>query len=489
MSPDESTPNRARTKIVATVGPASQSPDVLRALVVAGVDVFRVNMAHGDRQQHQETVAAIQSISAETERPVGILVDLAGPKIRLGTITPDPTVCLQDAAFRFVKEPRGPKELTSTYDRLIDELELHDRVLLADGTVEMIVTQKDGHSATCRVTSPGEIRSRQGINLPGVKLTVPTISETDRDNAEWAAASGIDFIGLSFVRKAEDILELKEIIRRSNSHAMAIAKIEKPEALASLDDIVAAADGIMVARGDLGVEIDVAKMPVEQKRIIQLCRELRKPVIVATQMLDSMQRASRPTRAEVTDVANAILDGTDACMLSGETAIGKFPVESVCMMNRIMCSTENSLQSTGHRLPLGIHAHNQQRREPDRPRVDRITSAVVRGAGTIAEDLDAKIVVIATRSGATALAKSSSRDFIPTIAVSDRPTTLRQMTLLWGIEPLARSPHDLDQAVIPFVVDWGRQRGILQPSDRVVFVAGTHVRAGAHNQLIVHEVE
>ncbi|MEZ6119570.1 MAG: pyruvate kinase [Pirellulaceae bacterium] len=339
---------RARTKIVATVGPACRSPEMLARLSAAGVDVYRLNMAHGSQEEHESTLRDIRQVSQDARRPIGVLVDLAGPKIRLGTISPDPLECPAGQEFRFVRGESSsvPGELTSIYEPLVDELEVDDRVLLADGTVAMRVIAKDSNSVTCRVTSPGVIRSRQGINLPGVKLSAPAMSDEDIDNARWAARAGVDFISLSFVRSPVEVYQLREIIRRENSRALVIAKIEKPEALVELNAIVDAADGIMVARGDLGVEIDVAEMPLEQKRIIETCQKFRKPVIVATQMLDSMQRSSTPTRAEATDVANAILDGADACMLSGETAIGRFPRESVEMMNRIMLATEQRMKRT-----------------------------------------------------------------------------------------------------------------------------------------------
>lgn len=484
MSAIEPIGNRARTKIVATVGPACSTPEVLRQLVGAGVDVFRLNMAHGTRDSHEQLLRDIRAAAADGFRPIGILVDLAGPKIRLGELHPETIQCAVGDEFRFVRgQPEAPGDLTSTYERLIDELDVKDRVLLADGTVELVVIDKQPAAVRCRVIGPGEFSSRQGINLPGVKLSVPAMNDIDRDNALWAVKRGVDFISLSFVRAAEDIRQLKALLQDAGSPAMAIAKIEKPEAIDQLDRIVKASDGVMVARGDLGVEIDVAEMPVKQKAIIRCCQQWKKPVIVATQMLDSMQRASRPTRAEVTDVANAILDGADACMLSGETAVGRFPVESVRMMNRIMLSTEASLAADERRRSTFFFA------EESDETVHPITSALVSGAGLIARRLKAKIVVIATRSGRTALTKAKRRDFIPTIAVSDREATLRQMSLFWGINPVSGVPQDIDRQLIPFIVQWGRENELLQQGDRIVIVAGTQLRAEAHNQLVVHEVD
>ncbi len=472
--------HRARTKIVATVGPACREPRMLHELLEAGVDVFRLNMAHGSPEEHSQTVSDIRAISRDEAFPVGILVDLAGPKIRLGEVHPDPLECRRGQEFHFVRgTPSSSDELNSTYELLIDELNPQDRVMLADGTVEMVVTKKSDDRVTCQVVSPGILRSRQGINLPGVRLSVPAMNDVDRAHAVWAAQQQAEFVSLSFVRSPIDILQLKELLRREGSSALAIAKIEKPEALDLLDEIVQAADGIMVARGDLGVEIDVAEMPVEQKQIIETCQRWKKPVIVATQMLDSMQRSSLPTRAEVTDVANAILDGADACMLSGETAIGKFPLESVKMMNRIMVSTEESLR--GRANPWRQESH-------DVAPVHPITSAIVAGAGQIAAQLDAKMVVIATHSGRTALTKAKQRDFIPTVALSDSPQTIGQMCLYWGITPLSITPANLERDLVQFMDQWGRSQGLLQKADRVVFVLGSLRDITAHNQLLVHEV-
>ncbi|MEN0109411.1 MAG: pyruvate kinase, partial [Planctomycetota bacterium] len=294
---------RARTKIVATVGPACSEPDKLRELALAGVDVFRLNMAHGTIDQQQQNVDNIRRVSAELEQPIGILVDLAGPKFRLGNVIGDPLFCEAGAEFCFVEgdEPGEPNELTSSYKPLVKDLQVGEHVLLADGTVSMEVVEKLPGRVRAKVVQQGTIRSRQGINLPESKLSVPAISVTDHQNAEWAAKAGVDFVSLSFVRKPDEVHALKDILASNGSEALVVAKIEKREALERLDEIVAAADGVMVARGDLGVEIDVAQMPVEQKRIIATCHRHAKPVIIATQMLDSMHDALRPKRAEVTD--------------------------------------------------------------------------------------------------------------------------------------------------------------------------------------------
>ncbi|NNE00661.1 MAG: pyruvate kinase [Pirellulaceae bacterium] len=468
----------ACTKIVATVGPACSTVDQLSLLIDAGVDVFRINTAHGTREQHQQVLDDIRSASRQSNFETGVLLDLAGPKIRLGNLKVDPYECEIGSTVRFIRgdEATCATDLTSSYKKLIDELEVGNRVMLADGTVTLTVQQADEECAVCRVVAGGQIRSRQGINLPGVKLSVSALLPRDIDNAIWGAQNGIDFISLSFVRCAEDIQTLKQLLATHESNALVIAKIEKPEALEHLDAIVEATDGVMVARGDLGVEIDVAETPIAQKRIIRVCKEKMKPVIVATQMLESMHHSARPTRAEASDVANAILDGTDACMLSGETAIGDHPAKAVEMMNRIMLCTEREL------------VHNMADRNYTN-RVHPITSAVTHAATNIAESIRAKLIVIATRSGGTAWVKSKSRSLVPTLGASDAPATLRRMNLLWGIKPFPATQLLDNPAFIDEVCRWGREHGYLQTGDLVVFVTGSGVVKKAHNQLLVHTVE
>jgi pyruvate kinase len=469
-----------RSKIIATLGPVSSSLAVIERLMEAGVDVFRLNMAHGTRAEHETAIARIRECSVRQRRPVAVLVDLAGPKIRLGELVHDPYECRVGEEIRFIRGETSDCEssFTTNYGRLIDELSAGDRIMLADGVVELMVLDANQDEAVCQVMEGGKIRSRQGVNLPGVALSVPAMTEDDFDNAHWAAELGVDFISLSFVRSPEEIVDLKKLVRSHSSQAMVIAKIEKREALERLDEIILASDGIMVARGDLGVEIDVAETPMVQKRIIRKCQEYSRPVIVATQMLDSMQNSSRPTRAEASDVANAILDGADACMLSGETAIGGFPVESVKMMNRIMVNTELTLvQSVGSGAPRMAEG------------VQRVTSAVVFGAARIADRLDAKLVVVATRTGNTARIKAKQRDFIPTVGVSGDAQTLRQLCLFWGIIPVIGMPLDGGVALRTAIEEWGRANGLLETDDYIVFVTSSTYGPLGHDELFVHQIE
>lgn len=469
----------ARTKIVATVGPACEDEKILAELVIQGVDVFRINAAHGKQEDFARILSKIRSVREQVGFPVAVLLDLAGPKIRLGQLVQDPLEVDVGQELSFIRgnQANEPHELTSNYTKLIDEVGVGDRVMLADGTISMQVTEKTKDSLRCVVNVRGTIRSRQGINLPGVSLSVSSMRPEDVENALWAARNDIDFISLSFARSAQDVASLKNLLASMDANAMVIAKIEKREALTCLEEIVDAADGIMVARGDLGVEIDVAETPVAQKRIIQVCREKMKPVIVATQMLESMHHNRRPTRAEASDVANAILDGADACMLSGETAIGEYPVIAVETMNRIMLYTEQMLKDqTAAPQPKSSG------------RVHPITSAVTYHAANIAESIDAKLVVVATHSGGTAWVKSKQRNYIPTLGVSDSDHTLRRMCLFWGI-----MPHKVERLVSPEtliadVTQWGKSTGILSVGDRVVYVTGTGVLDQTHNLLLVHEV-
>jgi pyruvate kinase len=472
--------SEARTKIVATVGPACEDENVLAELVTHGVDVFRINAAHGKQEDFERILGKIRRVRERIGFPIGVLLDLAGPKIRLGKLLQDPMDVEVGQELTFIRgtDPTSPTELTSNYAKLIDEVAMGDRVMLADGTISMQVVEKTRDKLRCSVTVRGTIRSRQGINLPGVSLSVSAMRPEDVENALWAARNEIDFISLSFVRSAQDVLALKNLLASMDGQALVIAKIEKREALACLEAIVDAADGVMVARGDLGVEIDVAETPVAQKRIIQVCMEKMKPVIVATQMLESMHHNRRPTRAEASDVANAILDGADACMLSGETAIGDYPVVAVETMNRIMLSTEQMLKD---QPPPAAKTRFFSRVHP-------ITSAVTHHAANIAEAIQAKMVVVASRTGGTAWVKAKQRNYIPTLGISDSDATLRRMCLFWGIMPHKVDQLDNPENVVAHVTAWGKSTGMLAPGDRVVYVTGTGMLNNTHNLLVVNEI-
>jgi pyruvate kinase len=475
-----------KTKIIATVGPACESVDRLRALVVAGVDLFRLNFAHGSHAWLEGIVRSIRTVAAELQRPIGILGDLAGPKIRLGQLPDDGVCCVPGGTFRFVREATGePTDFTATYPALIDDLFPGDRVLLADGTVSLRVVEKaaDGSSVSCRVEHGGCVRSRQGINLPGAKLSTPALTEKDRVDLRWAVAAGLDFIGLSFVREAADIIGLRKAIEdlKPEFPPHIVAKIEKPEAIDNLESILEVTDGVMVARGDLGVEVDIERVPPLQKRIIRLCNRRRLPVITATQMLDSMQTNERPTRAEASDVANAVLDGSDAVMLSGETAIGDYPVKAVTMMSRIAAEAERLVKARDLRV-------DDFDGNPD-SRATVVTEAVTMGASLAAEQLHADLMAVATKSGKTAMAVSKQRSPVPVLALTDRPETARRICLYWGVMPLVtdivrQSPQDL----IEFVTDWGRRESVFASGSRFVVVANSDWTQEGHDLMLVHVV-
>jgi pyruvate kinase len=481
-SPDASPWSRSsQTKIVATVGPACGTVEKLVELIRAGVDVFRVNTAHGDRSSHQSFVDMIRDAEKISGQPVGILVDLGGPKMRLGFLPGGQLTCNSGDTIRFVRgeHTQAPRELVCSYPTLLEELRPDDRIMLADGIVALRVTTVEKDAAECLVLQGGTVRDKQGINLPGVRLTAPSLSDRDRDTAEWATRAGIDFLSLSFVRRVEDVLELRRLVDVASSELQIVAKIEKPEALSNLEGIIAVADAIMVARGDLGVEVDIAEMAVTQKRIVGLCRALQKPVIIATQMLDSMHHSRIPTRAEATDVANAILDGADACMLSGETAVGDYPVEAVQMMHRIALATE----------PLASEFERKPETTTRIAGITRVTAATAQATVKLAEELDAKLIVVATHTGRAALAVSQRRSEIPTIGVSPKKHIVRRLCLYRGVIPIPSAPTDSILHLREFVVQHAMAAGMLKENDRIVLLSWTGAGSSRHNQISVHEVE
>ncbi|MBB01706.1 MAG: pyruvate kinase [Rubinisphaera brasiliensis] len=475
---------QARTKIIATVGPANASRERLLELVKAGVDVFRLNFAHGQYDWLEEVVATIRDISDELNQPVGLLGDLAGPKIRLGELPDEGVECAFGQEFVFVREdmPFDGVHLTSTYEHLVDDLQPGHTVLLADGTVGMEVIERESDDKIrCRVDRPGTVRSRQGINLPGTKLRTPSLTEKDREDLVWGLKHRLHFFGLSFVRHADDIIELRELMKE---HApeyspQIVAKIEKVEAVQELESITKVCDCVMVARGDLGVETDIALLPILQKQIIRHCNERRIPVITATQMLDSMQEHPFPTRAEANDVANAVLDGTDAVMLSGETAVGKYPKRTVDMMEKIIRSTEDEV----------AHRGDVDWKTESKNRALVVTEAVTLGACTSAERLHADLMVVCTQSGRTALAISRQRSRIPLLALTDSKHTAGKLCLYWGVIPVrTHVVKDDPHTILNFAVKWGKERGILKSGSRIVLISDTEWGAEGHDLMVVHVV-
>ena len=398
-----------KTKIVATVGPASSDRATLERLLRAGVDVFRLNFSHGTHDDHASTLLAIRDISGGFDRAIGVLMDLCGPKLRLGEIPGGSITCERGAELTLAPaEHPESADLTCDYAGLVNDLTIGETVLFADGTVAMRVEAIDADHARLRVVEPGELRSKQGINIPGASLGLPSLTEKDLRDLDWASDHPVDFIALSFVRSGDDLKQLRAELDRRKITARVVAKIEKPQALDDLDAILANTDAVMIARGDLGVEVDVTRVPAIQKRILKAAHRVKVPVITATQMLASMEHASRPTRAEASDVFNAVIDGTDAVMLSGETAVGAYPVETVRTMSRILaeaeCSASFSEAPASDFFGVGW--------------ISPITEAVVEAAGLACRRLDATLMVVVTRSGRSAVATSMLRSETPTIAVA-----------------------------------------------------------------------
>lgn len=457
-------PTKKKTKIVATVGPASQTPEVLAELVKAGVNVFRLNMAHGGSDWHDRVLSAIRRVERDRGKPIGVLADLSGPKIRVGEIESGGVYLEMGAKVRFVNDPADVQtatDLTTTYDQFFGDIQVGDSILLSDGGVRLRALEKNTHEIICVVEQAGAITSHSGINLPGVNLSSPALTPKDEEDVAWIAKNEIDFVGLSFVRSPADVTMLREKLSKLGSEAAIISKIEKPEALAQLDEIVALSDAVMVARGDLGVEIDIARIAVVQREIIQTCRKFGKPVITATQMLESMRTQRIPTRAEATDVAHAIFDGTDATMLSAETAVGDHPAEVVKVMSRIAVAAEDQ-------LPDFV----RDPRVTETLSVDQVLKEFVESAGQLADRVAAKLVFVASSSGRTARAFSKVRSRTRTVAIGPNQTAIRQMCLYWGVEPKLIPRFDATEMCIEDMAARAVSSGAISPGDRIVFVDG-----------------
>ncbi len=498
-----------RTKIVATVGPASRAEATLQAMVQAGTNVFRLNFSHGTHEEKTETLQAIRRVGRRLERPLAVIQDLSGPKMRLGTLPGDQIECPIEGLFELVRQaevdqPAGPGVLcrfSCTYDQLVDDLQVGEEILFADGQVIMRVESVGSGVVRLRVELPGPLGSRQGINLPGTDLSINALTEKDLHDLDWAIDNPIDYIALSFVRRAEEVEQLREEMNARGIRAGIISKIEKPQAVDDLLRIVQRSDAIMVARGDLGVEMDVARVPAIQKRIISMCNEWFTPVITATQMLNSMEESSRPTRAEASDVVNAVLDGTDAVMLSGETAVGRYPVETIAMMRRLANHAETLYLEQHHgdppSLAAAVSSSEGSRRAPadsstgsSEAMISPITLSVVEAANRVCRSLPASLLVVATRSGGTALALSRYRSATPTLAVAENVETARAMALYWGVTPLVLKQTSIDDiaADMDLAVNWAGCAGLVETGDLVVLIRGTLAGEASHNALFVQAV-
>jgi pyruvate kinase len=471
-----------RTKIVATVGPASRSPERIEQLIEAGVNVFRLNFSHGTHDEHLQVVKSVREIAARRRTPVALLQDLSGPKIRTGRVKGEAVQLVRGARIAITTDPsvEGTAELISTtYAALPRDVKAGDQILLDDGNLELKVVGVSGDRVDCEVVDGGPLKSSKGMNLPGVALSTPAITEKDRDDLAFGLRAGVDYVAMSFVRRAADVLEAKALIAQLGGDAPVVAKIEKPQALEDLAAILAAADGVMVARGDLGVELGTEDVPIAQKRIIAMANAAGKVVITATQMLESMIENPRPTRAEASDVANAILDGTDAVMLSGESAVGKFPVETVETMARIADFTEE------HGL-AGIRTRAVESRHDGAG--TPITRSLTRVAASVAEELGCKLILAFTESGLTAKLVAAHRPRVPVVAVTHDEKVYRQLGLWWGVVPtLVASTENTDE-LLAAGEETLKARGLVQAGDTILMLSGHSIAAAATNMMRVHTV-
>ena len=465
-----------RAKIVCTLGPAVESPEKAAALIAAGMNVARLNLSHGGYDEHQSRLNLVRKAASDAGKPVAILVDLQGPKIRLGRFANGPHELSRGDIFTITtEEVSGTKErVGTTYKGLPGDCKAGDRILIDDGKVTVEVVEVNGNDVVTKVVEPGAVSNNKGINLPGVAVSVPAMSEKDKEDLRWGLKAGADFIALSFVRSAKDIDDVHAIMDEVGVRVPVIAKIEKPQAVDNLEEIVAAFDGIMVARGDLGVEMPIEDIPLVQKRCVTLARENAKPVIVATQMLDSMITNSRPTRAEATDCANAVLDGADALMLSGETSVGAFAIEAVQTMARIIEKTE---QEALHLIPALQH----------NPRTKG--GAITKAATEVGLTVGAKFLAAFTKSGDSARRMSRLRCAIPILALTPDSATFNQMSLSWGVEPiltpLVTTTDEMVKQVDAIVLESKRAA----KGEQILIVAGSPPGIpGSTNAMRVHQV-
>ncbi len=471
-----------RTKIVATVGPASRDPATLERLLRAGADVLRLNFSHGTPEEHLEVMRTARAAAARLERPLGLLQDLCGPKIRTGPVAGGEVELEDGSRITITTDPlvEGTAQLVgTTYEALPRDVKPGGRILLDDGRLELRVTEVSGAAVVCEVVVGGTLRSHKGMNLPGVALTAPALTAKDRSDLELGVRNGVDFVALSFVRRAADVMQAKELVRALGGMAPIVAKIEKPEALEQLAEILRVADGVMVARGDLGVEMGSEEVPIAQKRIIAAANAAGKVVITATQMLESMIENPRPTRAEASDVANAILDGTDAVMLSGESAIGRHPVEAVSMMARIAEYTEE------HGLAqIRTRTAELSHDGPGTP----ITRALTRFASSVAEELGCKLIVAFTESGRTAELVAAHRPAVPVVAVTHEDSVYRRLALRWGVLPIRSESTENTDALFEAGEERLKAAGLVRPDDLILSLSGRSIATAATNMVRVHRV-
>ncbi len=471
--------SQRRTKIVATIGPATSSPEMLKAIIEAGATTLRLNFSHGTHADHQRSIRLIRQTAFELNRPVAILQDLQGPKIRLGRFENGSIILAKGDRFTLTNRLiEGTQEISCvTYDYLADEVPVGSNILLDDGKVEMVVEEINHEKGDlhCRVTVPGKLSNNKGVNFPGVYLSIKAMTDKDREDLMFGLDQGVDWVALSFVRNPQDIIEIKELISSTGKNVPVVAKIEKHEAIEQMEAILSLCDGVMVARGDLGVELPAEDVPVLQKRLIATANRLGIPIITATQMLDSMVSNPRPTRAEVSDVANAILDGTDAVMLSNETAVGSFPVEAVATMARIAERIEQ--EET-------LNANSRLSRDNRRS----IPNAISQAVGQIAENLGAAAIMTLTQTGATARNVSKFRPKTPILAITPHVNVARQLQMVWGVRPLLVLELPSTGQTFQAAINVAQEKNLLTEGDLVVMTAGTLQGVSGSTDLIKVEI-
>ncbi len=471
--------SQRRTKIVATIGPATSSPEMLKAIIEAGATTLRLNFSHGTHADHQRSIRLIRQTAFELNRPVAILQDLQGPKIRLGRFETGSIILAKGDRFTLTNRLiEGTQQISCvTYDYLADEVPVGSNILLDDGKVEMVVEEINHEKGDlhCRVTVPGKLSNNKGVNFPGVYLSIKAMTDKDREDLMFGLDQGVDWVALSFVRNPQDIIEIKELISSTGKNVPVVAKIEKHEAIEQMEAVLSLCDGVMVARGDLGVELPAEDVPVLQKRLIATANRLGIPIITATQMLDSMVSNPRPTRAEVSDVANAILDGTDAVMLSNETAVGSFPVEAVATMARIAERIEQ--EET-------LNTNSRQSRDKRRS----IPNAISQAVGQIAENLGAAAIMTLTQTGATARNVSKFRPKTPILAITPHVNVARQLQMVWGVRPLLVLELPSTGQTFQAAINVAQEKNLLTEGDLVVMTAGTLQGVSGSTDLIKVEI-
>jgi pyruvate kinase len=462
-----------RTKIVCTLGPSSDSPAVIGSLLDAGMSVARINFSHGTQETHARTIAIVRQLAAERGLPVAILGDLQGPRIRVAELETPRLVSPGDEVVLCDEGGSSANDLPVAYPDIARDVKVGDRVLIDDGLIELVVIDIRAERVVTRVLHGGEVRSHKGINLPGVQVSAPSITGKDRVDAQFAVEQGLDYLALSFVRRADDLATLRELLPKS---LLVVAKIEKDSALDDIENIIRAADGIMVARGDLGVELPFEEVPLVQKQLIRLANQLGRPVITATQMLESMVEHPRPTRAEASDVANAILDGTDAVMLSAETARGAYPELAVRAMRRIVAEIEKR----------GVVPRREERRAgPAVASTEETIAAATRAAAVL---LGAPLVVVFTKSGFSARIVASQRPDVPILGLTPVERTYHQLSLIWGVIPALAPPVDSYVQMFEFARQDILRRGLAKEGDRVLVTAGVPFDVPGTTNLLKVEV-